>query len=235
MKRVWVTATTVGMLVGLFACSEGPQLSPDGKSALRVLLSTNRFTWNVLGDGSTPPEVLALRTLTQEPEAVPALRVVLESGKLPGQLFALCGLYYAAPEVFAREVERYREVKEEVRVEFGSPSQTMPVARVVEKPSAVRLARGESLQRWGEEHLSQPISLDIIGGGFPSLFLRTGVQEEERRPDAGLAPASSPRKRRHPPRDRSMGIVRASGEGARWLGQVVSDGAGKLKGLLTGN
>ncbi len=235
MKRVWVSFVIAGVALALFACSDGPQLSPEGRSALRVLLRTNRFTWNVLSDGSTPREVLALRTLIQEPEAVPTLRLVLETGKLPGQLFALCGLYYAAPEVFAREVERYRERKDEVRVEFGSPSQTMPVARVVEKPSAVRLARGESLQRWGEEHLSQPISLDIVGGGFPSLFLRNGVQEEDRRPEAGVSPASSPRKRRHAPRDRSMGIVRASGEGARWLGQVVSDGAGKLKGLLTGN
>src|SRR5690242_17193686 len=85
------------------------RLSPEGTEALGVLLHASRFTDDRIGDAPvTPPEVEALRTLWGEPHAAEAFRHILRTGSVPGRLFALCGLYYAAPDEFDEVVRHYR-------------------------------------------------------------------------------------------------------------------------------
>lgn len=94
---------------------EIPSLSPLGHEAFERLLHARRFTDDAIDyAGVTPNEVIALRLLWREPQALETFEALLESATLAGQLFALCGLYYTAPTRFEEAVQAYRDRSEQL-------------------------------------------------------------------------------------------------------------------------
>jgi hypothetical protein len=68
----------------------------------RVLERAERFATGPVGGGAeTPHEAIALEKLLEDPQAAIALRDLLERAPLPGQLYALCGLYHADRRLFS--------------------------------------------------------------------------------------------------------------------------------------
>ena len=89
-----------------------PKLSIEGKQAYGVLLKERMFEGGAVGyAGITPPAVIALRTLLIEKNAAAAFRSLLTRATLAGQLYALCGLYFADPMRLLIEVQPYRALK----------------------------------------------------------------------------------------------------------------------------
>ena len=102
-----------------------------GSSAM-ILLETDFFCAPAAGaGGNTPNHVLAFRTVLRQPDAAPRFRDLVRSGKLAGQLYALCGLFLLDRPAFEREVTRYRAVEEKVFTLFGVRVGSDPVSAIV--------------------------------------------------------------------------------------------------------
>jgi len=96
----------------------------------RVLYASESFKGHKLGpEGKiTPPEVLALRCMTQEPNAVAWLRDLARSGTMPGQLYALVGLRVLDSTEFERRIRRYTSNTDTVTTHAGDIVISHPVA-----------------------------------------------------------------------------------------------------------
>jgi hypothetical protein len=155
-------------------------LSPEGAQAWRILRDAERFTDDAIYDGGTTPvEVRAWRWLMREPQAGAAFAQLLEAATLPGRLYALCGLYYSDPAGFATAVEPYRASDATLFFQTGCVGLAdMPVAELIEarRMPAIRLAsRDESIEAWTRRTANaEGYQLDILGGGYPSLFREGG-------------------------------------------------------------
>lgn len=144
---------------------------PTREWAFALLLRTNEFTSTGVGYAAeTPVQLKALKLVTQQPDAAAALRDLLRRGQPGGQLFALCGLYFADPESYRRGVALLRNDTRPVTYFSGCILNPSTITEVVEcrKPGAVRLQPGQTLDDWFDKNDSG--FLDIIGGGFPHAF-----------------------------------------------------------------
>ena len=159
------------------ASTDRPELSASGEEAYERLLRATRFTDDAIYDGGvTPNEVIAIRRLWREPEAAAAFAALEREATLPGRLYALCGLYYAAPATFRQRVDDYRESDETVFFQTGcSGLGDFPVAELVEREPAVRLGPGQSVKEWAASREADGgYFYDVVGGGWPNLFREGG-------------------------------------------------------------
>src|SRR5262245_5683289 len=163
-----------------FATSPGERVDPSlyrSSPEYWLLLSTRVFAGSAVGDGcNVSDEVTAFRLLLKKPYADVAFKDLLQNAGLPGQLYALCGLYFTDPNAFRSVVGKYCSMEEEIPTLFYCIGSTMKVSGLVcsKSPRAVRLdGPHDSIESWTRrQNWPQGLSVehDIIGGGFPSDF-----------------------------------------------------------------
>ena len=96
-----------------------------------MLLRTQIFTGRaVYFAGITPEPVLALERLLAEPDATRALAFALKHALLPGQLFALSGLYDSDPLAFQAALPHFQTLKTSVPTQHGCLGSYSPVPSV---------------------------------------------------------------------------------------------------------
>lgn len=112
--------------------------------------------------------------------ATEAFKVLLERGRLAGQLYALAGLFFTDRTYFDSVIEQYAESRRRVTTFFGCIMSETPVVEIVRHPNGIRLAQGQTLAEWYEQHYgegwerlepAEVFELDIVGGGWPHNLL----------------------------------------------------------------
>lgn len=132
------------------------------------LLGASEFDVAAIRDG-VGWDAVALREILNHPDADAAFKSLLREATLPGQLYALCGLYHTDPDLFSEEIEKYRHRTERIKVGFNRVEE---VRDLVESRSseAIRLTRGQTMSAWRASHgVPEGVSLpeDIAGGALP--------------------------------------------------------------------
>jgi hypothetical protein len=156
-----------------------------------MLLTAALFEDKTIGfGGSSSKLVEAYCIILQEDTADTLFKNLLEHAALPGQLYALCGLYFTDPSFFRLVVQEYRHDTRHVEVQFGCIITTMPVSSLIEaaNPIVVDAAdRDKSLSDWitlntklytewthrkkkGKGGRPPSYELDIFNGGYPVWF-----------------------------------------------------------------
>jgi hypothetical protein len=106
---------------------------PPEAAALSVLASSPQFYSAQVGIGGTiPPQVYAWNALLQMPRADTLFATLLRVGTLPGQLYALAGLYYADSLAFRAAAPRLAQLHASVQVMRGCSSLSWDVADLVQ-------------------------------------------------------------------------------------------------------
>jgi len=153
------------------------QLNNEGKKAYDTLVVAKRFEDVAIGvDGHLSVLVKAYRELLKQPLADLAFKSLLKEATLPGQLYALCGVYYTDHSFFLTVIEEYKNRGDYVEVMFGCLGGGMPVSEIVESkaPNVVRLSSPKQpISEWLRKNLAvtnKGYLLDIVGGGYPSTF-----------------------------------------------------------------
>ncbi len=155
------------------ASAAPPKLGEKAQKAYATIKDAPEFCGTAVGyAGTTPPVVHAFRDLISDPQADAAFKSLLTEAKLPGQLYALCGLWFTDPAAFKVAAEPYRQSKKEVATYEGCEKSNQRVAEIVESkaPHVVRLKNNkQTIQDWSAAHKGE-LSFDIIGGAWPSVF-----------------------------------------------------------------
>src|SRR5690606_3705851 len=135
------------------------------------------FASSYVGIGGEPSEqYTAFNTLLQGRDADAAFRALLSRAHVAGQLYALCGLYLIDREYFEAVVPEYEASRDSVWTIMGDVVDRVPVASIVNSPRGIRLAEGQTLAEWYEEHHgegwqriepSEVYEYDIVGGAWP--------------------------------------------------------------------
>ena len=149
-------------------------LQPEDLAQYKVLLNAERFTDDAIyAGGETPVEVVAWRHIFALPNARECFLMLAEHATLPGQLYALCGLYFLAPEQFAVLARRLSEDWREVDTQMGCTGGFQAVAEIVTWRKSDRIVLDDSDQtigEWVKAHPERRAMRDISGGAYPSLF-----------------------------------------------------------------
>ena len=116
------------------------QLSAEGQKAYQALLTATRFEDVAIGyAGKRSKLVEAYNILLTEPAADASFKNLLERARLPGQLYALCGLYFTNHDFFRSVVEKYRKSEEEVDTLSGCIGGFRPVSSLIEAQKPIRI------------------------------------------------------------------------------------------------
>jgi hypothetical protein len=156
-------------------------LSERGKEAYELLLRAKKFEDKYIGYGEVPSErVLAFQYLLQEPYADAAFKSLLEKAKIPGQLYALCGIYFTDPEFFSTAVERYRNNDEYILTIIYCVISKNKVSDIVELKSGncnvskeIIIENGIKKEIFIDDGViydSKGKAIDIFNGGIPNRF-----------------------------------------------------------------
>jgi hypothetical protein len=151
-----------------------------------------RFEDKAIGIAGRPSELVeAYCVLLKDSLADDAFKSLVMKATLPGQLYALCGLYFTDQIFFRSVVEKYRHSDESVNTLFGCIGGIMPVSMLVEskKPIIIDPTHPEqSLQthfeastkeftEWNsrkkkkkDEKPPGGYQLDILNGGYSVWF-----------------------------------------------------------------
>ena len=160
-------------------CPALVRLSEAGRLALLVLLRTEQFTSDAVGEGGdVSVEVEALRVLFREEPAASAdaFRHLSRQGSTAGKLFGLCGLWYADPKGFDEASADLAEEPEDYTVPtfVGCILSERPVAHLVRHRgpgTVVRLKdRSQTLDQWRAANPAEDVEYDIEGGAWPFLL-----------------------------------------------------------------
>lgn len=150
-------------------------LSDANLSHYNSLVNAAYFAGPAVGiAGAEPDESKALRALAADPRGGNAFKYLLFTGSQAGKLYALVGLRHTNRIFFSLAVQPFRAWPGEVQTFFGCVGETVAVREIVftsgENP--VRLKHGETLAQWWRRRKpGAQISLDIIGGGYTSMFV----------------------------------------------------------------
>lgn len=159
-------------LLGSACRSAMPELSGEGTKAYEVVKKAERFTNAAVGyAGETPGAVRAFRELLAEKNADAAFKALIQEATLPGQLYALCGLWYTDPAAFKVQVARYRTKPGKVATMIGCIVDEDDIAELVESkhPRAIRLlGPGDTMKAWWARNPNAEARGDIAGGYWPS-------------------------------------------------------------------
>jgi hypothetical protein len=121
--------------------------------------------------------VEAFRIVHSQPEAAAMFRALYEGSTVAGKLYALSGLYFANPALFAEEVEHLRKLRgrESVCTMRGCFRTEERVAGVLRSKSKyrIRIARGQTLKEWfvAAVRLRNRSGEGDIAGGYTPLSL----------------------------------------------------------------
>jgi HEAT repeat protein len=144
-----------------------------------VLASAAEFRGTVIGEAAkVSDEVTAFRRVLGSPQADLVFLDLLRTAKLPGRLYALCGLRLVDPDRYARAARPYLEMEREVGIcLYGPDIGSLPVKELVRSthPRAVQLGGPEDTLeafcgRQGIPFGAVMLILDIDGGGIPADF-----------------------------------------------------------------
>lgn len=155
----------------------GVALNAADYGQYRVLRDADFFSGPAVGFGGvTPPEMSAFRHFAQHKRGAAVFRYLLLTGSLPAKMYALTGLHRTSPMFFTVAVQPFKLVPNSVPTFFGCIMGGETVASLIqsEEPDAVRLRNGQTLESWWEERRgtgSGTLHLDIVGGGYTSMFL----------------------------------------------------------------
>lgn len=149
-----------------------PDLSSQGIKAYQQVKKAEMFEDAHVGfSGKTPEVVWAFRDLLAEKNADAAFKALLQEATLPGQLYALCGLWFTDPAEFKRQVAHYRAMPGNVKTMSGCDISEDSIAKFVESqhPKAIRL-RGpqDTMKAWWARNRNAEGRSDIAGGYWPS-------------------------------------------------------------------
>ena len=152
-------------------------LNDEGKKAYDTLVVAKRFEDVAIGpDGSLSVLVRAYRELLKQPQADAAFKSLLKEATLPGQLYALCGVYYTDHSFFLTVIEEYKNRSDYVETLFGCIGGDIRVSKIVESkaPNVVRLSSPkQTISEWLRKNRAvtkKGYVVDLIGGGYPSRF-----------------------------------------------------------------
>jgi hypothetical protein len=153
--------------------AEREAIGRDRDKAFAFLLSTGRFAEPHVGDANpeVSTQVIAFQTILRQPDAAGAFDAMLHRASVPGQLYALCGLYLIDRAAFDKAAPAYFADQRSVGVASGCVTYPTPVHVVVRNldVATVRLSPGQALSDWWNEHGGGSY-LDIIGGAYPYEF-----------------------------------------------------------------
>jgi len=150
-------------------------LSKSALADYRVLANAEYFAGPAVGIAAVEPEESkALRALATDPRGGVAFKYLLITGSPTARLYGLVGLRHTNPVSFRLAVQPFRVWPGEVQTSFGCITQAERIRDVVatrgENP--VRLEAGESLAQWWRRRPpTSGVDLDILGGGYTSMFL----------------------------------------------------------------
>jgi hypothetical protein len=153
------------------------QLNDEGKKAYDILVVAKRFEGEFIGYDEYPSELVkAYRELLKQPQADVAFKSLLKEATLPGQLYALCGVYYTDHSFFLTVIEEYKNRRDYVMTLFGCIGGYIRVSKIVEskEPYVVSLSSPkQTISEWLRKNRAvtkKGYFLDIVGGGYPSTF-----------------------------------------------------------------
>lgn len=152
-----------------------PELSPEGKKALNVLMTAEAFHSSHIGfGGELSPYVAAYRLVLNESNRVEALKYLLLNASKPGQLYALAALWDADFSLFLKEVERYKLDTSTIETLSGCIGGEEKVSIIVfrDDPSVVRFENQyQNFKEWKAKGKGDGgFLIDIAGGGYSSMF-----------------------------------------------------------------
>ena len=169
------------------------KLSAEGQQAYETLLVAKEFEGKALGYSGSPSKLVeAYNIILKETSADAAFKSLLEKATLPGQLYALCGLWFTDNAFFRTTVENYRRSDKWVGTQFGCIIGGMPIAELIEteNPAIIDINRPkESLDEyfaidtkayteWTKRKKKKKTDvppkghgIDILNGGYP-VYLR---------------------------------------------------------------
>lgn len=125
----------------------------------------------------------ALDSVLESDDRDHVLFVLLQNARPAGQLYALCGLYHARPDIFDEVAERFRNNTNVVEGIIGDVMLPMRLCDIVFSPygrgkgeTNIILRQGQSVGAWLREQdtRARPF-MDISGGGIP-MMLRFGLE-----------------------------------------------------------
>lgn len=163
------------------------KLSDAGKVAYNTLLNAQGFESTHIGAaGSFSKLAESLGILQKEKNADEAFKALLKNATLPGQLYALCGIFYTDYDYFAKEVENYKNIQESIQDVSGCMIMQKKVAEIVESknPKVAIISPTESLDDFWKAHQGkdgQGISFDISHGAFPAQFKDAFEKEQKKK------------------------------------------------------
>ena len=173
-RLLCVFSACFGMLCLLsLRCAGGvPELSAEGVKAYQEVKKAEMFCNSAVGyAGSTPEVVWAFRDLLAEKNADAAFKALMQEATMPGQMYALCGLWFTDQAAFKKQVVRYHAMKGKVKTMIGCIVDEEAIADlVVSKYSpAIRLLGPEdTMKAWWARNPNAKGYSDIAGGYWPS-------------------------------------------------------------------
>ncbi len=109
------------------------KLSNEGQKAFDRLLVATQFEDTALGLAAESSKLVeAYNVLLKEPSADAAFKLLLEKATLPGQLYALCGLWFVDNTFFRLAVEKYKNSDEWVGMVSGCLVREISIAKLIE-------------------------------------------------------------------------------------------------------
>lgn len=142
-------------------------LGADAARAYRILLEARTFDSTRVGvAGALSPHVAAFRVLVRDPGARSAFVAMLRDGSPAGRLYALSGIYFAAPEAFDEAVRWLARSDSEVVTVSGCILGRRTLGSVVRDPRGIRMRAGSTL-----DDVDGPAPMDIAGGYVPMTFV----------------------------------------------------------------
>jgi hypothetical protein len=194
-RRVYLSGALLALTFGGAAPSQGVARSPATPSnagrellagenarvhlAYEALRYAECFEDTYVGyAGQLSHYVEAFRIVHSQPEAAALFHGLYEDSTIAGKLYALSGLYFANPALFADELEhlRKRRGRESVCTMHGCIGMDERVADVLRSKSKnrIRIARGQTVKDWFAAAVRAGHDSgegDIAGGYTPLSFL----------------------------------------------------------------
>lgn len=156
MNKLLCLTCAAAIVFGLASSAHGRNtsaldLSPEGEAAYSSLVQAKRFEDRAIGEGGTRPNLVkAYQVLIRERAAAAAFRSLLAEATLPGQLYALCGLFVADPAYFDEKVQAYRNRTDVVESLSGCLLASVPVSQLVECSNSLVIDRSRLQASYNE-------------------------------------------------------------------------------------
>ena len=162
-------------LMGFWLVVLGPPpslfLSSSQRAEYVCLLNAGYLAAPAVGPaGVGPPQARAFVNLANARGGGTVMKYVLLRGSAIARIYALIGLRRTNPIFCSIVIQPFRFSRAKVKTNFGCFGNTQQVCDLVVSDGAVQLRRGETLARWLRRTPRVLPQLDIVGGGYTSMF-----------------------------------------------------------------